>query len=72
MFFPKSSFVEEANQMIISIYLKNKRKTTKIIGILFYDLVQKDLNDKSISVEEYLNLPEQCHLKVSLKFLNPT
>jgi hypothetical protein len=72
LFFPKSSFVEEANQMIISIYSKNKRKITKSFGTLSYDLVQKDLNDKSISSKECLNLAEQCQLKVSLKFLNPT
>lgn len=72
LFFPKSSFVEEANQMIINIYLKNERKITKSIGILFYELVQKNLHDRSISVNECLNLAEQCQLKVSLKFLNPT
>lgn len=72
LFSPKSSFVEEANQMIIHIYLRNESKITKSIGILFYELVQKNLHDKPISVNECLNLAEQCQLKVSLKFLNPT
>ena len=72
MFSPKPSFFEDANEMIIHIYLKNERKITNSIGILFYELVQKNLQDKPISVNECLNLAEKCQLKVSLKFLNPT
>ena len=53
----------DLSELFLDLYYKNKNNTKLTVNLI------KEIN---IEPKECLNLAEQCQLKVSLKFLNPT